>query len=248
MNRAAAESHSKSANEWERLPSLPSRGIRLHRFLLAAVFLGTVLLRGAPVLDDGDLVDVRTVHPGIRLDIRYATTNNFTGQKIYAVANCFLRRGTAGKLGAVQRGLERDGLGLKVFDGYRPLSAQRVLWKRMPDSRYVANPDKGSRHNRGTAVDVTLVDRNGVELPMPTAYDDFTPKARRDFTELPPAVMANRARLERIMVKHGFIPLSTEWWHFDDADWEKYGILDIDTARLSSPGEASRAAVTTPGK
>lgn len=168
--------------------------------------------------------DITTVNAHIRLDIRYATTNNFTHQKVYDSARCVLREGTARKLDAVQRELERMGLGLKVFDCYRPLEVQRRFWAILPDERYVADPAKGSRHNRGAAVDLTLVTRDGQELQMPTAFDDFTEKAHRDYQALPPAAIRNRALLERVMKKHGFIPLPTEWWHFDDADWEKYPI------------------------
>lgn len=169
-------------------------------------------------------VDIATVNARIRLDIRYATTNNFTHQKVYDAARCVLREGTARKLDDVQQDLERMGLGLKVFDCYRPLEVQRKFWAILPDERYVADPSKGSRHNRGAAVDLTLVTAGGQELQMPTAFDDFSEKAHRDYQTLPPAAIRNRALLERVMKKHGFIPLPTEWWHFDDADWRKYPI------------------------
>ncbi len=170
------------------------------------------------------LVDITTVNARIRLDIRYATTNNFTGRKVYPEARCLLREGTARKLSAVQRELEGMGLGLKVLDCYRPLEVQKKFWALAPDERYVANPAKGSRHNRGAAVDVTLVTAAGEELPMPTGFDDFTEKAHRDYQALPAEAIRNRALLERVMKKHGFDPLPTEWWHFDDADWRKYPI------------------------
>ncbi len=170
------------------------------------------------------LVDITTVNARIRLDIRYATANNFTHQKVYDEARCLLREGTARKLSAIQRELERTGLGLKVFDCYRPLAVQRKFWAILPDERYVADPAKGSRHNRGAAVDLTLVTAAGDELAMPTGYDDFSEKAHRDYQALPPAAIRNRALLERVMKKHGFIPMPTEWWHFDDADWRKYPI------------------------
>ncbi len=169
-----------------------------------------------------DLVDIHTVNSHIRLDIRYATENNFTHRKVYSEAVCRLRTGTAAKLSAVQKELEGMGLGLKVFDCYRPLDVQRKFWALMPDERYVANPAKGSRHNRGAAVDLTLVNAAGAELEMPTAFDDFTEKAHRDYRALPASAIKNRDLLERVMKKHGFVPLPTEWWHFDDADWERY--------------------------
>ena len=180
-----------------------------------------------------DLVDIETISPQIRLDIRYATQDNFTGQVLYPAARCLLRRPVAERLERVQRELEEMGLGLKVFDCYRPLSVQRQMWALVPDERYVADPAKGSRHNRGAAVDVTLVTAGGVELEMPTAYDDFSVRAHRDYDALPAHVIANRGVLERMMVKAGFVPLPTEWWHFDAPDWEQFEILDLDLSRAA---------------
>jgi D-alanyl-D-alanine dipeptidase len=170
------------------------------------------------------VVDATKAAPGIRLDIRYATANNFTKQKLYNNAACLLRPATAQKLARAQQEFERQQLGLKVFDCYRPLEVQKKLWALVPDERYVADPAKGSRHNRGATVDVTLVRRDGRELQMPTGYDDFTERAHRSFAALPAGVIANRSLLEAVMTKHGFVGLPTEWWHFDDADWQKYPI------------------------
>ncbi|MBS0604629.1 MAG: D-alanyl-D-alanine dipeptidase [Verrucomicrobia bacterium] len=175
---------------------------------------------------DSDLVDIHSINPRILVDIRYATSNNFVGRPVYTRAKCFLRRKVALKLDAIQSQLEKIGLGLKLWDGYRPLSVQKVFWELMPDDRYVAPPDVGSRHNRGAAVDLTLVDKQGRELLMPTDFDDFTQKAHRDYERLPKEVIYNRMLLENIMLEHGFIPLPTEWWHFDDAEGEKYPIED----------------------
>jgi D-alanyl-D-alanine dipeptidase len=128
------------------------------------------------------------------------------------------------------------GCGLKIFDGFRPLSVQKKMWEVFPHPGYVADPKKGSRHNRGAAVDVTLIRlADGAELPMPTPYDDFTTKAHRNFNELPAEAILNRALLERVMAKHGFIGLPTEWWHFDDNDWERYPILDVDVPATRAP-------------
>jgi zinc D-Ala-D-Ala dipeptidase len=178
------------------------------------------------------LVDVQKVIPGIALDIRYATTNNFTGQKLYPVARCCLRREAAKSLRDVQHELRGMGLALKIFDGYRPLSVQKKMWAIYPNADYVANPAKGSRHNRGAAVDLTLIKLDGTELPMPTPFDDFTEKAHRDYTNLPPEVIQNRALLQRVMEQHDFHGLSTEWWHFDYKDWTKYEILDVDYSEI----------------
>ena len=182
---------------------------------------------------DEELINLEREIPGIVLDIRYATTNNFTGQQLYPVAKCFLRRAAAEKLRDVEKELAASGLGLKIFDGYRPLSVQKKMWAIYPHEGYVANPKKGSRHNRGAAVDLTLIrlsDR--IELPMPTPYDDFTEKAHRDYKDLPTEQIRNRELLERVMAKHGFEGLDTEWWHFDFGDWRRYEILDVDYSRI----------------
>jgi zinc D-Ala-D-Ala dipeptidase len=173
-----------------------------------------------------ELIDILSVNPTIVLDIRYATENNFTHHKLYPVVKCMLRREAAESLSAVQKELKSRGLGLKVFDGYRPLSIQKKLWEAVPDERYVANPAKGSRHNRGAAVDLTIIDSLGNEIEMPTPYDDFTVKAHCDYMKLPNSVLKNRALLEQVMNRHGFLPMSTEWWHFDFQRWGRFEILD----------------------
>lgn len=182
--------------------------------------------------DPNRFVDVEKINPKFCIDIRYATTNNFAGKVLYPVAKCYLRKKVASKLNDVQNALEERGLGLKIFDGYRPLSVQKIMWEIVPDERYVANPAEGSKHNRGSAVDVTLVDSKGQELRMPTGFDDFSVKAHRDCFDLPNEAIENRDLLEKIMVQHGFIPLPTEWWHFDDAEWEDYPIEDVSLESL----------------
>jgi len=179
-----------------------------------------------------DLIDIITINPRIILDIRYATEDNFTKKKIYSSARCFLRADVAKKIDAIQKELETKDLGLKIWDGYRPLSAQRLLWAIMPDERYVMDPRKGSKHNRGSAIDLTLVDKQGNEVLMPTEFDDFTEKAHGDYMDLPQEAIDNRELLKSIMIKYNFIPQPAEWWHFDDCEWEKYPILDIDIEHL----------------
>jgi D-alanyl-D-alanine dipeptidase len=173
------------------------------------------------------LVDIRDVAPAIRLDIRYATPRNVTGETLYPAARCLLRPAVAERLAKAQAALERQGLGLVVFDCYRPLSVQKRLWALNPDERYVADPAKGSRHNRGAAVDVTLIRADGGPVGMPTDFDDFSERAHRVYNRLPPTVRVNRARLEQAMRDAGFEPLATEWWHFDDPDWAQYDVLDV---------------------
>ena len=195
--------------------------------LICAALTGCSQHRPVPVNPDEPLVDVASVVPDIVLDIRYATENNFMKRVLYPQARCVLRESVARRLALVQQDLARDGLRLKVFDAYRPLSVQRQMWEVMPDSRYVANPAKGSRHNRGAAVDVTLVDAEGRELEMPSGYDEFTERAHRNYAGGSAQARANRERLIRAMHAHGFRVLDTEWWHFDAVGWEQYPVLDI---------------------
>ena len=173
-----------------------------------------------------EFIELDKMNPHIFLDIRYATTNNFTGKIVYPEARAFLVKEAALALDSVQKELEKSGLALKVFDAYRPLSVQKIFWEIMPDDRYVADPKKGSRYNRGMAVDLTLVYEDGKELAMPTEYDDFTEKAHRDYMALTDEQIKNRKILEDVMVKYGFIPFATEWWHFDYKGWENYNIMD----------------------
>jgi zinc D-Ala-D-Ala dipeptidase len=172
------------------------------------------------------LVDIRRLVPKIRLDIRYATTNNFTQTQLYRQPRCVLRASVANRLAQVQADLATEGFGLKLYDCYRPLSVQRKMWEIVPDGRYVANPSRGSRHNRGAAVDLALVDRQGNDLPMPTDFDDFSERAWRTSREASSEARENSQILEAAMVKRGFIPLETEWWHFDGPGWEKFPVID----------------------
>ncbi len=174
-----------------------------------------------------DLVDLRALDPTIRLDVRYATADNFLGRPVYPVARVLLRRSVAERLVRVQRRLASRGLGLDVYDGYRPLSVQRAMWAIVPDSRYVADPRKGSRHNRGAAIDLTLVGAHGEQIPMPTAYDDFTERAAADFADVPEPARTNRATLQQAMTAEGFVIMRTEWWHFDAPDWRRYPVMDV---------------------
>jgi D-alanyl-D-alanine dipeptidase len=161
-------------------------------------------------------------------DVRYATTNNFMHETLYPVARVYLRRPAAIALHDVERELARDGLGLKLFDGYRPYRVTVRMWKSIRNPDFVADPAKGSRHNRGAAVDLTLIDlRTGREMVMPTGYDDFTKRARQDFNDLGPEAITNRAKLRNAMQNHGFDPLPSEWWHFDFRGWERFELLDV---------------------
>ena len=180
---------------------------------------------------DKRLVDVAA--SGIAIDVRYATTDNFMKTQLYPVAKVYLRAPAARALAAVQQELAAKGLGLKVFDGYRPYRVTEAMWEPIRNPDYVADPAKGSRHNRGAAVDLTIIDlRTGAEVAMPTPYDDFTPRARNDFDELPADVLANRALLRDVMTRHGFEPLPSEWWHYDFRGWERFELMNVPLEEL----------------
>ena len=173
-----------------------------------------------------DLVNLHAVDPSIVIDNRYATTANVTGMRLYPANEVFLERSAAERLARVQASLRGQGLALKVFDGYRPLAIQKALWKVKPDPRYVADPARGSRHNRGSAVDLTLVDAAGRELPMPSEFDEFGERSHLDFTDAPGDRLANRETLQKAMRAEGFQPLPTEWWHFDAPGWRAFPVMD----------------------
>lgn len=173
------------------------------------------------------LIDVKKYDSSLTLDIRYATKNNFTHQVVYPEARCLLRKPVAEALSRVQASLKRRELSLKIFDCYRPLSVQKKFWELFPDERYVADPKKGSRHNRGAAVDLTLLDSSGHEVEMPSGYDDFSEKAHRNYQSGSKQAVANRTLLEKSMAQEGFVGFDTEWWHFDFKGWEKYPLEDI---------------------
>jgi D-alanyl-D-alanine dipeptidase len=194
-------------------------------------FLAAILLPLTTLATE--LVPVESVHPPLLPEVRYATLHNFTGEQLYPLPRLFLHQDTAQALERVQRDLRKRGLGLKIWDAYRPLHVQQKMWNLIRDERYVSNPAKNQgRHTRGTAVDVTLIDRLGRELPMPSDFDDFSDRAHRDYRGGNQAQRHHRKLLEDVMTKHGFIGYPTEWWHFDLKDWEKYPPLDIPIEKL----------------
>lgn len=159
-------------------------------------------------------VDIQKLDPSIQLDIRYATSNNFTESKIYDCARCFLRPETAQALSRAQSQLRRQGLSLKVYDCYRPRPYQQRLWDKVPNPDYVTPPEKGSMHSRGAAVDLTIVDAAGQELDMGTPYDFFGPEAHYGYTRLSGKVLSNRRLLRQVLEEVGLKGIRTEWWHF----------------------------------
>lgn len=166
-----------------------------------------------------DFVPVADHVPSVRVELKYASEDNFTGQVIYGFTEAYLRYGTVQKLAAAQEALAAEGYSLLVWDAFRPTEAQFRLWEVCPDPVYVANPEKGfSSHSRGNTVDVTLVLPDGSPVEMPTGFDDFSPLADRDYSDVPEDAAARARLLEDIMTDHGFKPYAGEWWHFSDTD------------------------------
>jgi D-alanyl-D-alanine dipeptidase len=177
-----------------------------------------------------DLVELVKLDPGIRLDIRYATKNNFTGRPVYKEERAFLQRPAAEALVRVNNALRKQGYGLVVFDGYRPWAVTKVFWDVTPiDKReFVADPSKGSRHNRGCAVDLTMYDlKTDEEVKMPSPYDEMTERSHINYQCATPEARRLRDLLRAAMEAEGFNVYEPEWWHYDYKDWREYPILNI---------------------
>lgn len=162
-----------------------------------------------------DFVNIKTLSNDFVFDMKYATSDNFLKQKVYDCGECYLRKATAEALQKANEEFKTLGYRIKIFDCYRPLSVQKKMWKILPGTHYVANPAKGSKHNRGAAVDLTLVDANGKELDMGTSFDFFGKKAHHTYTNLPKEVLKNRNLLKTILNKYNFKSIYSEWWHYE---------------------------------
>lgn len=206
--------------------------------MISLLALVALLLAPPPPALPSDLVDVATVAPAVRIDLRYATKDNFLHEAVYPCGRCLLHRQAAEALALAQATLAARGLGLKVWDCYRPPSVQRKMWALLPDARYVADPKRGSIHNRGGAVDLTLVDAAGNELPMPTAFDDFSLAAAAAAPASPDATR-NRATLREAMEGAGFNAIRTEWWHFDAAGSRAWPVLDAPLCPAAGSGSGA---------
>jgi zinc D-Ala-D-Ala dipeptidase len=177
-----------------------------------------------------DLVELVTLDATIKLDIRYATTNNFLGTPVYTEARAFLQRPAAEALLRAHRELKAQGYGLVIHDGYRPWYVTKIFWDAVPvDKRiFVADPASGSKHNRGCAVDLSLYDlKTGKEVDMPSGYDEMTERAYADYPGGTGEERARRQLLRQAMEKQGFAVIAKEWWHFDYKDWTQYPILNV---------------------
>jgi D-alanyl-D-alanine dipeptidase len=179
------------------------------------------------------LIELTELSKTIKLDIRYATANNFVGRPVYSEARAFLQRPAAEALVRVHEKLNEQGLGLVIFDGYRPWTITKLFWEVVSEDKrkFVADPAKGSKHNRGCAVDLSIYDlKTGELIDMPSGFDEFTERASPNYTGGTEKERANRDLLRSLMEAEGFSVNPNEWWHFDYKDWEKYAIYDISFA------------------
>jgi D-alanyl-D-alanine dipeptidase len=158
--------------------------------------------------------EIESLIPGIQLDLRYASQNNFLQEQLYPCGRCFLRPEAAQALLKAQRIAQKEGLQLQLFDCYRPHPVQKKMWEILPNPQYVAKPEKGSMHNRGLAVDLSLTDNAGHPMDMGTSFDYFGPEAAYDYTGFPDSILAHRKKLRHIMEQAGFKGIRSEWWHF----------------------------------
>ena len=199
---------------------------------MRSLLLAFLLMTGPIVLQaqgEEELVNVRDLIPDIVFDLRYAGPGNFFQTKLYTTNECYLALPVVRRLAIVQDSLRTLGLGIKIFDGYRPRAVQFLLWDILPDPTYVANPVSGSSHNRGGAVDLSLVYlETGGELAMPTVFDHFGPEAGHDYMNLPSDVIANRQLLKDMMEQvGGLTSYVAEWWHYSYQPAGSYPLLDF---------------------
>ena len=189
---------------------------------------------------EADLIELIKLKRSIKLDIRYATADNFVGRQVYPEARAFLQRPAAEALVRVHEILKKEGLGLLIFDGYRPWAITKLFWEVTPEDKriFVADPAKGSRHNRGCAVDLSIYDRKtGKPVPMPSDFDEFSERASPDYKGGTDQERANRDKLRRLMEAAGFTVNANEWWHFDHKDWRSYAIYNIAFSDIGKLGK-----------
>ncbi|UYZ63428.1 M15 family metallopeptidase [Hymenobacter weizhouensis] len=203
---------------------------------LAVVSSGAEYRRQVAGQPAGELVDLARHIPDLVLDIRYATAQNLLGRPVYELARAYLRRPVAEALARVQAALAGRGLGLCVYDAYRPYHVTVRFYEHVQDETFAAPPWRGSRHNRGASVDVGLVELpSGRPVPLPTDFDELTPAAHARYAQLPAHVLLNRCVLLAAMQAQGFVNYPGEWWHFDHASWASFGLLDLPFEALENP-------------
>lgn len=216
---------------------------RLLCALLLTVAAPVPAQTGPPVepgpLRTPDLVELRALEPGIRLDVRYARSDNFLGVPVYGEARAFLQRPAVEAVARVHRSLAVKGYGLMVFDGYRPWAVTKAFWDATPEDKklFVANPARGSRHNRGCSVDLTLYHLDtGKAADMGSGYDEFSPRSYATWEGGTKEQIDRRDLLRGAMEREGFFVYPWEWWHFDFKDWRDYPLLDLPFEKLGRPG------------
>lgn len=225
---AVISCRSKDQQHPDRIPAVNADSLPVNDTLTAMLPADSIKKSATPELPDDPyaFVDILSLDSSVLTDMRYATVNNFLEEKIYECGRCFLRKAVAEAVLAVHDDLRQKGMGLKFFDCYRPRPFQQKLWDKNPDPRYVTNPAKGSMHNRGAAVDLTIVDSEGKELDMGTGFDYFGPKAYHTTTDLPEEVLINRSLLKTSMEAAGFKSIRTEWWHYSYIKMKGFELSD----------------------
>jgi D-alanyl-D-alanine dipeptidase len=195
-----------------------------------------------------DLVELTKLDNSVKLDVRYATPNNFAGRAVYAEARAFLQRPAAEALVRASRALRKKGYGLAVFDGYRPWSVTKLFWDITPADKkeFVADPSKGSRHNRGCAVDLTLYDlKTGREVSMPGEYDEMSERSHINYAGGTAEQRRLRDLLRAAMEAEGFDVYAPEWWHYDYKDWRRYPVLNLGFGEIVKPKRKAAGASHT---
>ncbi len=231
----------------------PTRARAALPFLVCVLLASVALAQEGPPKEEGsfrepELVELIKLDRTLRLDIRYATKNNFTGRAVYPEARAFLQRPAAEALVRVSRALRKKGFGLVVFDGYRPWHVTKLFWDLTPEDKkqFVADPSKGSRHNRGCAVDLTLYDlRTGRQVSMPGEYDEMSERSHINYAGGTPEQRRLRDLLRAAMEAEGFAPYEPEWWHYDYKDWRQYPILNISFSEIGKPKQKAAGASHT---
>lgn len=191
------------------------------KFIFTFLFFFFIQLNEAQEVADTTFVNIKSYSKDFIFDMKYATEDNFLKTKVYECDECYLRLKTVEALIKANERFLKKGYKIKLFDCYRPLDVQKKMWEIVPNATYVANPKRGSIHNRGGAVDITLVDKEGNELEMGTKFDHFGPESSHLYADLSSEVMKNRKLLKKIMIKNGFEPLDSEWWHYNLIDAKK---------------------------
>ena len=216
------------------LAQVPAGSLPLSKYGLPVVGNEAVYRDVVRADPENALVDMRRLLPEARYDVTYATSRNFLKRKVYPTADLFMRRPAADALVRAAARLKEQGLGLLLFDGYRPYAVTVLFYEEVGDTTFVADPRKGSKHNRGMAIDLSLYDlKTGKPLPMPSDYDEASPRAYHEYQGGDPQALRNRAILREAMEQAGFHIFKWEWWHYDYAGWENCLTYDLWHKRIA---------------